>query len=124
MALAATAQQSDQTGPQGYWRNPQGTVIISIANCGDALCGVVQWASDKAKTDARRGGTDPLVGVEVLSGFVQKASGRWRGHLFVPDLNKRSKADLRPIGSDQLKVTVCAVLLVCKSQVWTRTGPP
>lgn len=113
--------QAGQADVQGEWRNPQGSVIVSIAPCGEALCGVVQWASERAKADARRGGTEQLVGVEVLSQFTAKAPARWRGRLFVPDLNKRPKAEMRLLGPDQLKVTVCgAGGLICKSQLWTR----
>lgn len=95
---------------------------MTIAPCGEALCGHVEWASDKAQADARKGGTDPLVGVELLSGFVPKGEGRWRGRLFVPDLNNRSRAELRLLGPDQVKVTGCAIgRILCKSEVWTRT---
>ena len=129
MIAAATALaivlQPGPVDPQGQWRNPQGSVIVSIAPCGDALCGVVNWASDSAKADARRGGTDQLVGTEVLSQFTPHAPARWRGRLFVPDLNKRPKAEMHLVGADELKVTICgAVGLVCKSQVWTRTRRP
>lgn len=121
----AIVLQAGQADPQGLWRNPQGTVIVSVAPCGQALCGVVQWASDSAKADARRGGTEPLVGTEVLSEFTPKAPGRWRGRLFVPDLNQRPKAEMRLVEPDQLKVTVCGVAgLLCKSQLWTREAQP
>jgi uncharacterized protein (DUF2147 family) len=107
---------------EGEWRNPQGTVIISIAPCGDTTCGRVQWASEQAKADARKGGTDPLVGAELLKEIVSKGDGRWRARLFVPDLNKTSKAELRLLGPDRLKVTGCLVgRVACKSQVWTRS---
>ena len=125
IASAAIIAPAGQIGPLGAWRNPQGTVIVSIAPCGQAYCGVVQWASDSAIADARRGGTDPLIGTEVLSQLRPKEPGRWRGRLFVPDLNKRSKAELHLVDSNQLKVTVCgAIGLVCKSQVWTRVVQP
>ncbi len=124
-AFAAFVLQTGPVDPQGQWRNPQGSVIVSIAPCGVAVCGVVNWASDSAKADARRGGTDQLVGTEVLSHFAPAAAGRWRGRLFVPDLNKRPKAEMHLVGPDQLKVTVCgAVGLVCKSQVWVRAEYP
>ena len=113
--------QAAEADPLGRWRNPHGSVIVSLAPCGEALCGVVQWASDAAKADARRGGTEQLVGTEVLSQFTPKGPGRWRGRLFVPDLNKRPKAEMRLAGPDQLKVTVCgAAGLLCKSQIWQR----
>ena len=107
---------------EGHWRNPSGSVIVGIALCGEAICGRVEWASDKAQADARKGGTDPLVGVELLSSFMLEGDGRWKGRLFVPDLNKRSKAELRQLGPGQVKVTGCAIgRLICKSEVWTRT---
>ena len=80
---------------EGHWRNPNGTVIIAIAPCGEVLCGRVQWASEKAMADARKGGTDPLVGAELLREIVPNGDGRWKARLFVPDLNKTSKAELR-----------------------------
>ena len=105
----------------GHWRNPSGSVVIAILPCGDALCGRVEWASDQATADARRGGTNPLIGAELLSNFVPTADGRWRGRLFVPDANKRSKAELRQLGPDRVKIVGCVIGgLVCKSQVWTR----
>jgi uncharacterized protein (DUF2147 family) len=109
---------------QGSWSNPSGSVVIAIDICGETLCGRVQWASDKALADARKGGTESLIGAELLSDIVPKGEGRWGTKLFVPDLNKRSKADIRQVGINQLKVTGCAVgRLMCKSQIWTRTGP-
>jgi uncharacterized protein (DUF2147 family) len=125
LALGTTLTQSPPTENatiEGRWRNPAKSVIISIGPCGPSLCGRVDWASDKAKADAREAGTDPLVGAELLSDVVLKTESRWKARLFVPDLRKTSKAELRLIGPGQLKVTGCAVgRLVCKSQIWTRT---
>lgn len=126
LALAINlAQSAEPTGAaiEGKWRNPSGSVIIAIAPCGEALCGRVQWASEKAMSDARRGGTDPLVGAELLSDVTRKHDDRWKARLFVPDINKTSKVELRPLGPDQLKVMGCALGgIVCKSQIWTRAG--
>ena len=125
LALATMLAQPGEpaeTALEGRWRNPSGSVIISITPCGESLCGRVQWASDKAMADARKGGTDPLVGAELLGDIVPKGEGRWKARLFVPDLNKTSKGELLQLGNNQLKVIGCAVgRLVCKSQVWTRT---
>jgi uncharacterized protein (DUF2147 family) len=108
-------------GIEGEWRNPKGTVVISIAPCGETSCGRVQWASEQAKADARKGGTDPLVGAELMKEITPTGDGRWRARLFVPDLNKTSKVELRLLGPDRLRVTGCLVgRVVCKSQVWAR----
>ena len=125
LLAAAQVEPSSRAEPAigGEWRNPSGTVIILIAPCDEAVCGRVQWASDKATTDARKGGTDPLIGVELLSDIEPRGEGRWRARLFVPDLNKTSRVELRLLGLDRLKVTGCLVgRLACKSQVWSRTS--
>lgn len=124
LAALLTVQPVPTNDVEGHWRNPSGTVVILIASCGNALCGHVQWASDKAKADALDGGTSGLIGKQLLSGFTNKGNGRWRGRLFIPDLNHRSKAEIRLIGADRLKVTGCAIgRMLCKSQLWTRTDP-
>jgi uncharacterized protein (DUF2147 family) len=106
---------------EGQWRNPSGSVTMSISPCGESLCGRVLWASDKAMIDARKGGTYPLVGAVLLSEIVMLGEGRWNARLFVPDLKRVSRAKLRRLGTSQLKVTGCAVGgLLCKSQIWTR----
>jgi uncharacterized protein (DUF2147 family) len=108
---------------EGRWRNPSESVIIAIGPCGQSMCGRVEWASYKAIGDARKAGTDPLIGAELLSDIVPKTEGRWKARLFVPDINKTSRTELRLIRLDQLKVTGCAVGgLICRSQIWTRTA--
>ena len=121
-AASSTQPAPDSAAIDGDWRNPGGSVVVTIAPCGAAMCGRVSWASDQAKADARRGGTDPLVDTQLMTGFKPAGPGKWRGRLFIPDLNRRSKAELRLLGTGQLKVTGCAVgRVICKSQYWTRS---
>ena len=111
----------DAVEPTGRWKNPSGSVIVAIDACGPAYCGTVAWASDGAKADARKGGTASLVGTQLMTGFKAAGAAKWRGRLFIPDMNRRSKAELRLLGGGQLKVTGCAVgRVICKSQLWTR----
>lgn len=118
LALAALAADAPI---EGRWKNPSGRVVVQIMPCGPALCGSVVSAAESAKADARRGGTANLVGTQLMSGFKPAGPGKWRGRMFVPDINHRSNAELRLIGANQLKVTGCMVgRMVCKSQMWTR----
>ena len=120
LALAAMAAVADAP-IQGRWKNPSGSVVVTIAPCGDAWCGTVASASDGAKADARRGGTEALIGTQLMTGFKPAGDGKWRGRLFIPDMNHRSKAELALVGSNQLKVTGCMVgRMICKSQMWAR----
>ena len=124
-ALAALLAQDPSEALAGHWINAPESVIVLIAPCSDAgWCGSVQWASDKAKADAARRGTKALIGTELFHGFMQVGPGRWRGRLFVPDLNKTPKAELRQLGPDRLQVRGCAVgRLLCRTQSWTRAAP-
>ena len=122
MLLALLAMIANDPAPiEGRWKNPSGRVTVEIVACGEAYCGTVIAAAESAKADARRGGTADLVGTQLMTGFKPAGPGKWRGRMFVPDINHRSKAELRLIGTDRLKVTGCMVgRMVCKSQYWTR----
>jgi uncharacterized protein (DUF2147 family) len=123
---ALTAAQAPQPAAiEGSWRSPGGNSIIAIAPCGDAWCGTVQWASDKAKKDSAKH-VDQLIGTQVLTGLTQKSPGQWQGKLFIPDKNMRVTAKIQTVGDTQLRVSGCALgKSMCKADMWTRTdGPP
>ncbi len=121
LAALAVAAQTPAVSPPllGRWVNPARSVIMVIAPCGAKLCGTVQWASDKAKADARLG-TSQLVGAQLLTGVKPVFDSRWQGKLFVPDENVETVARLEFIGPRQVKVSGCWIGNICKWQVWTR----
>ena len=125
LLIAAAAQAADAS-LAGSWTNESGSVTVLVAPCGaNVWCGTVQSASAKAQADAARGGTPNLVGTEILRNFRAVGPRRWKGSLFVPDLNKRSKAELVVLDATRIRVRGCAVgHLFCKSQTWVRTAPP
>jgi uncharacterized protein (DUF2147 family) len=104
----------------GAWRNPKDSVHVEIARCGQAMCGVVVWASEKAKTDAREGGTDALIGINLLRDFVSAGDGRWRGKVFVPDLGKTVTGTVEMVDADTFRARSCALAVFCKTQLWRR----
>ena len=120
LALLAQAPMS----LEGSWINDRSSVVVKIRSCRNglqAMCGTIQSASDKAQADARRAGTNELVGTEVLHEFVAIGLNSWSGTLFVPDLNRRSKARVILLDDNRLRVRGCAVgNLFCKSQIWSR----
>lgn len=118
--LLLAAWLADGT-PEGRWTHPNGSVTVAIAACGEAWCGTVVEATAKAKADAAKGGTTDLVGTQLMTGFLPAGEGKWKGRLFVPDINFRARAELRLIGPDRLSVRGCmAGKMLCKSQTWTR----
>lgn len=122
--LTLVAAQAAAAPIEGHWRSPGGNSIIAIAPCGSSLCGRVAWASEKAKSDARRT-TQQLVGTQILTGLRQVRDGRWQGKLFIPDKNMRVTAKLQLLSQAQLKVSGCLVgKSLCKSDLWRRTDEP
>ncbi|EQB32858.1 DUF2147 domain-containing protein [Sphingobium ummariense] len=114
-----------RTGPSfGIWSNPKGSVHVRAEPCGRNMCGVVVWASDKAKADAARGGTDPLVGTTLFRDFTPAGRNRWRGKVFVPDIGKTFSGTVTLLDPDRLEGEGCLLGGIgCKSQIWTRVTP-
>jgi uncharacterized protein (DUF2147 family) len=106
---------------QGIWRNPHNTVHVEIRPCGDAACGYVVWASEQAIADARKGGTENLIGLQLFRDFVQDKDGAWRGKVFVPDLNVTFSGAAVPLDPDTLRAKGCLLgKFLCRSQIWRR----
>jgi uncharacterized protein (DUF2147 family) len=121
LAAAVPVTASAKAALEGHWRNPKGSVIVRVAPCGDAYCGVIVEASDKAKASARRSGTSRLVGTRILSGLRPLGNGAFKGQAFDPKRNIRAPATIRLLGPSTLSVKGCVLSgLICKEQRWTR----
>lgn len=119
-ALGAANSPDAASDLSGVWRNPQNSVHIEIASCGSTLCGNIIWADDKATADARKNGTDPLVGVNVLRGINKLGGGRWRVQVFLPEFGRTVSGTIVLTHPDAFRARTCVLAIVCKSQVWTR----
>lgn len=105
----------------GIWRNAKNSLHIEVKPCSEGTCGFVVWASEKAQADARKGGTEKLVGLQILREFAQEKRGVWRGRVFIPDLNATFRGSAEMIDANSLKARGCLLMnIVCKSQIWTR----
>jgi uncharacterized protein (DUF2147 family) len=104
----------------GTWQNPSGSVRIRASTCGPKVCGTVVFANDKAKADAKRGGTDPLIGTQLFEDFTARSPNQWRGRVFVPDMNRRVTGTATLQDENTIRVEGCAARVICRNQVWTR----
>ena len=111
---------------EGSWTNPKHSVTVRIGPCGGGmLCGRVTAASGEARAAAADGGTENLIGTELLSGLEQTDEGSWHGQVFVPDIGRRAEADIHLLDRSHMEVQGCAVAgFMCKSQVWSRVAGP
>lgn len=122
MSNAAYAQ-----GPRGTWLMQNGKAEVTIAPCGDRVCGkvsrVIKYPKDGARTDIHNGDAKlrgrPLLGLPVLLDFKQ-AGNAWSGRVYDPKSGRTYAATLTQARQDRLTVKAC-LLFICKTQEWTRT---
>lgn len=125
-ALAAPAYAGgDVTRSYGVWRNPRNTVHLEIKSCGQATCGTVVWASPKAEADARKSGTDTLIGKQLLRDFEAQDNDSLKGRVWVPTLKITLVGTADIIDARTMRARGCVLgNLFCKSQIWTRLDGP
>lgn len=120
-AHPAFAEPADRS--IGIWSNPQNSVHVRSDHCGASMCGTVVWASDKAKADARKGGTPDIIGLQLFRDFSRDKNGQWRGKVFVPDIRKTFHGTIKIIDENTLAGTGCLVGHIgCRTQTWKRIG--
>ena len=119
-AALAAAPASAGAPFEGRWANPKKTVIINVAPCGPAHCGTVVWASQKARDNARKGGTANLIGTRLITGIRPAGNGVYKGRAFIPKQNVHASATIRQAGPNVMIVKGCALAVICKEQRWTR----
>jgi len=106
---------------EGQWTNYKRNVVVQVERCGGAYCGRVVQASEKAKAKARKGGTQNLIGTQILTGLVPTGAGKFRGRAFVPKRNIHATATVRQVSDDVMQVQGCILGgLLCDSERWTR----
>ncbi|WP_297511953.1 DUF2147 domain-containing protein [uncultured Caulobacter sp.] len=129
VAAATTPAQAagggDIARSYGVWRNPHNTVHLEIKDCGPSTCGVVVWASPKAEADARKSGTDTLIGKQLLRDFETQRDGSMKGRVWVPTLKVTLVGSADIVDSRTMRARGCVIgNFLCKSQLWTRIDSP
>ena len=105
----------------GLWLNPHNSVAVRTGACGDRLCGWVVWANGEARADAHDAGVTNLIGTALLQDYRAVGRGRWKGVVYVPDMDHRFSSEIDEVSPTRLKVKGCLVGgFICKSQIWSR----
>jgi uncharacterized protein (DUF2147 family) len=113
----------------GVWLSEGRDSKVEISRQGETYAGRVVWLAQPEQDGAPvRDGKNmnpalrnrPIMGLEILSGFVRDAKGRWRGgEIYSPRQGKSYPAELALADDDRLEITVRAGIL-SKQVVWTR----
>ena len=127
-SFGLAASVAEARVPAGVWANPSNSVQVRFAPCGrgqDAqlMCGTVIWASEQAKADAARGGSDRLVGTRLFTDFEEEEPGRWAGTVFIPDIGREVEGTITQVDAKTLVGEGCLFGgLGCRQQRWRRVG--
>jgi uncharacterized protein (DUF2147 family) len=125
VSAPAYAAGGDISRSYGVWRNPKNSVHLEIKDCGQSTCGVVVWASAKAEADARKSGTDTLIGKQLLRDFEVQNNGSLKGRVWVPTLRVTLVGSADIVDSRTMRAKGCVLgNFLCKSQLWTRLDGP
>ena len=126
LLLAAPAMAAPDI--DGVWLSPSRDAHVKITHCGDTLCGkvisAIQPKSNPNFLDVHN--KDPalrsrrVIGAMLLEGFSGGPSEWSGGHVYNPGDGNTYRGTLTLIDDNHLKLTGCALWVLCKTQVWTR----
>ena len=126
--LALIAAGPAAAAVDGVWLSPSRAAHVQITHCGDTLCGKVISASQPKtnpnfldvhnKNPALR--TRRVIGALLLEGFMGGPTEWTGGHVYNPGDGNTYTGKLTLVDDNHLRLTGCALWVLCKSQVWTR----
>jgi uncharacterized protein (DUF2147 family) len=122
----ATCSAANAAEPiQGQWYTKGKRAVVTIAPCGEAVCGrltrFIEQPANGVTTDVNN--PDPamrkrkLVGLPVLSGFTPDGK-KWRGKIYDPESGKTYRSVLTKAKNGSLIVEGC-IAMFCQAQTWT-----
>ena len=126
LLLAAPAMAAPDI--DGVWLSPSRDAHVKITHCGDTLCGkvisAIQPKTNPNFLDVHN--KDPalrsrrVIGAMLLEGFSGGPSEWSGGHVYNPGDGNTYRGTLTLVDDNHLKLTGCALWVLCKTQVWTR----
>lgn len=124
-----SAPASAQSSVFGNWVTESGNALVSIARCGNEVCGrisrVLVRTPDENQRDVNNPDANlrnrPIEGLRILSGFRRDGNQYRHGEIYDPESGRSYSARLRVNRNGSLRVTGCALGgLICQSQTWAR----
>jgi len=128
LTLSAAAQAADDP-VIGTWWNVTKSAQITIAPCGESVCGNISWMKEPNREDGTpkrdinnedeslRSRT--ILGMQIIGGFEKEETGEWDdGDIYNPEDGNTYSSNMQITNDGNLRVEGC-VLFICKEQIWT-----
>ena len=127
IAVLLSAEWAEAAEVTGLWHTPTGGEV-AVYPCGHALCGRLENSTRLRANPGLKDGLnkDPALRGRPLKGMVliQGARGgppTWAdGQLYNPEDGNTYGGSLTLMGDGTLQLKGCALVVLCKTQVWTR----
>ena len=122
---AHAAGPAAKPDPKGDWLVNDGTAVIRIVACGEALCGAIAWTKDSGGVDgnnpdpAKR--NRPIMGLPILLEMKPSNDGRWDGEVYNAENGKTYTSHIWLKSDDVLRIEGCVLGFLCGGEDWTRT---
>jgi uncharacterized protein (DUF2147 family) len=126
------AIEAPTLGPLGLWVTENGRSRIRISECGNAICGAIEWMREPTDPDTGRPKLDknnadaarrnqPLIGTSIIVSMKLNGMDGWSGQVYNAEDGKTYSGSITMLGTNTLRLEGCALGgLICKGQNWTR----
>ncbi|WP_375451528.1 hypothetical protein [uncultured Devosia sp.] len=119
LGLLAASVMPALASPNGVWELDTRDTRIQLQLCGDGtqLCGMLVWLSDADYNAQYR----RYLNTPVATGMAAAGPGRWKGTLQL--LGYKMSGSITQQSEDQMTLSGCAFLVVCKTYQMVRHSP-
>jgi len=129
MLIATSAAAESSQSVFGVWQHPENGSRIEVYPCqNDRLCVKILAIGDGQQNDDKnpepRLRSRPIIGMTIMTGAARSADGSWSGRLYNRNDGQFYDGTIEPAGTDKLKLTGCAVVVLCRSLIWHRVPKP
>jgi uncharacterized protein (DUF2147 family) len=116
--MLAAGVGTASASPEGVWELDSRDTRLRIELCGDGtqICGSLAWLSDADYNDQYL----PYLNTPVTNGVKQIGPNRWKGAMRL--LGRDITGTITQRSEDQMSLTACAFLVVCKTYQMFKVG--
>lgn len=131
LMVISSVTNASAEDPVGLWITERGLARVVIDKCAEALCGTITALKDPIDPTTGKPQTDtdnedpakrnrPVIGIRVIIEMKPDGANRWSGQLYNAEDGKTYSGYLIMDGANTLNVKGCIMMVLCKTQKWTR----
>jgi uncharacterized protein (DUF2147 family) len=129
MLMPTAASAGPALSVFGVWQHPENGSRIEVYPCQTGrLCVRIVAIGDGQQNDDKNPEpklrSRPIIGLMIMSGAERTADGSWSGRLYNRNDGQFYDGIVAPAGTDKLKLTGCAVVVLCRTLIWHRVPKP